>query len=496
MEITKSQDTLSKYKVYSLVKDKFCLDENSLKLFKERLFYDRNIPKEYSFVKNTHDLRYIKKIEDKDILSEIDDGWSIFKNEFESLSFFENLGYHEYSTNKVKENNSEIRIQKYIAKKIAENEKDKNTFLNSYFYRHSEYLRSDSNGFHFQIVKDKIEKDGEKVHWLRLTDLEKEGKEYKIRGHFSVKSFSYSRHNFIVKINKDEFLEIFNNDFIVSALKTIFEEIGRCKLPLKNGAAYLVISLNMADFMLASTSENWGSCLNLYSEYDGGYWTGLPGLIGDKNRAIMYFTDLSQKSFMGIKSYKMMSRTWLILGRETKKHKLDCLDRLDNPYAKRTFLCSLNSYPNYFNFKKMLEVVFKDEIKIPITQGDRNEFPVSRYYIENLFHKFGGNKLFTTAIYLDYLTRKISKKNKSKYYPNMYSHYSGKSCGWYMFFFEEEYMADKPKYLNDDLFYLCDGLDSVNYNISEGINTSTWNSYFEDNFYGDDDDYDDDDYDD
>lgn len=92
-----------------------------------------------------------------------------------------------------------------------------------------------------------------------------------------------------------------------------YKEIGRVKLP-KSGID-IVLSCNFEDWLFCSTGETWGSCLDLRSEYM--YWGGLPGLVGDKNRAMIYVTDNRQKNphpeNEHFKVDRILSRSWVLL---------------------------------------------------------------------------------------------------------------------------------------------------------------------------------------
>lgn len=93
--------------------------------------------------------------------------------------------------------------------------------------------------------------------------------------------------------------------------KRASEKIGTMKLPDKDLKA--VLSFNFADWFLVSTAESWSSCLNLQSDYEACYWSGLPGLITDPNRMLIYITDSKSKSYRGITVDKFITRTWGLL---------------------------------------------------------------------------------------------------------------------------------------------------------------------------------------
>ena len=98
-------------------------------------------------------------------------------------------------------------------------------------------------------------------------------------------------------------------------LKT-FESIGTLKKP--NKKIQLVLSFNICDWLLASTGGNISSCLNL----EGGghrFWSGLPFMAGDPNRAMLYITDGSKKTYEGFTVDNCATRSWVILTETGRK---------------------------------------------------------------------------------------------------------------------------------------------------------------------------------
>jgi len=93
--------------------------------------------------------------------------------------------------------------------------------------------------------------------------------------------------------------------------KRASEYIGTQKLPDKS--MKIVVSFNFADWFMVSTGETWSSCLNVQSDYEACYWTGLPGLITDPNRSLIYLTDGKSKSYRKITVDRFISRTWGLL---------------------------------------------------------------------------------------------------------------------------------------------------------------------------------------
>jgi len=123
------------------------------------------------------------------------------------------------------------------------------------------------------------------------------------------------------------------------------DKIGSQKLP-KEANLQIVLSLNFADWFLCSTAEEgWGSCLKLTNN-NYSYWTGLPGLIGDKNRAMLYITDGKKKSFEGITTDRFLSRTWVLLD---KKNIPNIIKWYPQKFVDKEFITELTNC----NFIKM-----------------------------------------------------------------------------------------------------------------------------------------------
>lgn len=121
--------------------------------------------------------------------------------------------------------------------------------------------------------------------------------------------------NYYIDYNKNDPL---TEEIVTTYIVRKFEEIGKYKATAKKEKKFeLILSLNFADILLASTAQsNFSSCFDLDN---GAYWYGVPGLIGDPNRAILYLTDGSTKDWMGITVPKAIWRTWVILSKKEDK---------------------------------------------------------------------------------------------------------------------------------------------------------------------------------
>lgn len=130
---------------------------------------------------------------------------------------------------------------------------------------------------------------------------------------------------------------------------------------LSKNQLYIGLTVDFTDIFLASTSENWTSCLNVYSEHS--ISTGLPGLITDKNRAMIFITDGDIKEFQGIKTYKKIERAFVHIGKngnfyisktypskEIEKEELNIFSKLFE--NKKLFLLN-DSYKSKYNIKPL-----------------------------------------------------------------------------------------------------------------------------------------------
>ena len=100
---------------------------------------------------------------------------------------------------------------------------------------------------------------------------------------------------------------------ISDKLRRIQESISERKLPNQN--LQLVITWDFADWFMCSTGETWHSCLCV-DRFSGCYWHGLPALIGDPNRCMVYMTNGEKKKYQEIEVDKVIARTWGILGHD------------------------------------------------------------------------------------------------------------------------------------------------------------------------------------
>lgn len=238
--------------INTLVRNHFDLDESSKNIFTEKLFNENNQRLIDPKLKEIlgDDLRLSIPLSE-DTFPLIDNGWNLFRTYFSNI-----LDSNDFTSN------YKVDYKSYKTNKIVSGKNQLKLFkaVKKFYKEHEDYL--------YSLLDE---------HYELLTGCYGESEE-------------------------EKFEKLF--------LK-VTEEIGTHKLPNKN--LKVVLSANFADFFMCSTSESWGSCLNVNSSWEGSYWGGLPGLIADPNRFIIYITDGQTKEYKGITVEKMLSRTWAVL---------------------------------------------------------------------------------------------------------------------------------------------------------------------------------------
>jgi len=153
-------------------------------------------------------------------------------------------------------------------------------------------------------------------------------------------------------------------DIVQNILKTI----GTKKLP-KSNSFEIIMTANFADWFLCSTGESWGSCIGLDSSYDSAYWSGLPGLVGDKNRIMIYLTDGSKKDYLDIKVDKVIARSFGFLTEEG-------------------FIYTLKNYPVNLLSPFFMEHCFSNFKFYPFSNDSKVKY-ISKYPITPLYFNEG-----------------------------------------------------------------------------------------------------------
>jgi RNAse (barnase) inhibitor barstar len=376
-----TQELKNKFKIFELVKNHFSLNKESLDLFKYRLFYERLIPKEFEDMKQYPDLRRRVRISE-DKYEELDQGWDIFTNNFQSFVDTYEVKYSNFRKNKIKVNNQEMKFKKAL----------EFYYLNNLQNAIKEFIGNKIHG-NFFIKKSQKGNCLTIAKWYASTYCTD------CKQNCRIEPTEYNAH--LKNGEKIDYITTEIKNLIKTSILKILEQVGAKRIP--NCGLEVVLSLNFADWFLCSTGEKWTSCISLDSTYDYAYWTGLPALIGDKNRGLVYLTDGSKKNYNGIVVDKIYSRTWIMLTRMT-----------NGEHKNETFLQFIRDYPIDIGLKKISLKSFNSPLaKCKVMSAKISGEYRSRYYVEMFWHKVGKKEILN-PIYCDNFQLSIAHKNKAK----------------------------------------------------------------------------------
>lgn len=416
-----TQDVKNNILYSRIVKEAFGFTRESYKLFKHRLFFERDIAPEYKkLLGESKDLRarydipneFSKDSRLSAIAERSDKGWKIFNKIFYAASINYDITYQNFYSNKKLIDSNEMKIPK-LFKKYYTRDKEKTASLVNRLK--NLFTRGDLT----DSIKKRILNSFLTVSNINVGQEEKN----------LINFFAYDENEvqlifeFMAEENervkkKVEYQVILDKEqqaILVNNIVDIANEvIGMYKTPRKN--LQLVISLNPVDWFLCSSGEEWSSCLNLNNSGEV-FWHGLPSLIGDKSRAMAYITDGKKKVFEGIEVDRIISRSWIILLRTKEDNK--------------THFHFVREYPNSIGLKDMLKNAtgfdFKD-IEF-FEENYKLKKVVSRYYVETLLDV---ERVYST-IYMDTTKIKVAKKNKAKYNFGEYCYYKLSGSGYASF---------------------------------------------------------------
>lgn len=111
----------------------------------------------------------------------------------------------------------------------------------------------------------------------------------------------------VTGMEHSEIINLIANEFYKPTFNIIQEIISAKMLDLDKYKLYL--SFNVFDWLLASSGEEWHSCIDMQSSY--AYGTGLLGMCGCPDWGMLLYTDGNTKTFGGITSYHMVTRSWV-----------------------------------------------------------------------------------------------------------------------------------------------------------------------------------------
>ena len=406
----KQLEEKSKHKIYEIVKNYFSLEKKSLEVFKFNLFNEREVPEEYEFIHKSPDLRVYYPLDDfldESSLETTYKDYGIFRKHFiDEINRF-SITFENYKKNSFDHEKNKYKLIKFLFKVKILN------FL-------KEKVATNLNDQQKKIVNDFCER----THFKKIRD-------------------------FIMSLRSEESEKIKKSleeiDFEITILDNIIKQITKIKSTTKSGLK-LVISRNFADFFLCSTGQSFTSCLNLNSDYGGAYWAGLPGLITDKNRAMIYITDGKTIEFKGITVPKILHRSWLLTARKKMIRKLK-----DSPDKDKYFINLVKVYPpndgTKKSFKNFLEKVFENRTIITGSGGVDNV--IGKYYFVPLWFK--DNR--SCFIFQDSTRFSLGKKNKAKEMSLLYN--NSFSSGGYQSIFKTGHTAPEFSF-NGGLNYLIE----------------------------------------
>ncbi len=276
----------NKEKIFNIVKNHFSLSENSLSVFEDRL-YNPVIDDVYKSFGLDEEGRKYWEIND-DLVHTIDKGWSTFKDYYQSFINHYSVTYKDFRNNKIiDERKNSVKLKKAMVNFYTKHPEIGGTDIlpiSGGENRFKQFMLGKSTYYLANYIGVGV---SEATGWLSHISLEG---------------------------NITELYEKILDKILTREL----EKIGSLKIP--NRKLYLVLSCNFEDWFFCSTGESWRSCLSLESQYF--YWSGLPGLITDTNRAIIYVTDKSKKYPLKDTKYrdmsldKMIIRSWVLLSHE------------------------------------------------------------------------------------------------------------------------------------------------------------------------------------
>ena len=431
-KLSEETEKRNKEIISDIVGKAFSLRKDSLEKFND-LLQNREIAPEFDFV-DKDNLRFVKEVE---VANEgIDKSFNIFNGFFGCFG----IDYKSFIDNHVIDGKNKVKIQKFIFNKLSTEPDNFMDFFNR-------FIRSDlySSSFCNIIIGDKLYTEtGEHKNPIENIDFEiirgiKYSKDEpdKVCFKFRKKETETTIINLITP--KEKMFDYINKDVLRNIITKIYEKIGESKAPTRK--LYLVISLNFTDWLLCSTSEEWGSCLNLESNYDCAYWKGLPGLIEDKNRCMIYLTDGTKKNYHGIETYHIIARTWALLIKTTKDDKA----RLN----------LVRSYPNSFNFLdimknlNVIDLISRKEIDEILENKGEVKYP---YTFDGLYMDIGEKeRWWVLTIYGDNYGLKYDYEKKKFYW----DYYSSGCVEWFI--------EQNGEITDDDRVYISyeDGLENL-----------------------------------
>lgn len=362
------QEKNNKSIIKKLVKNHFSLDGNSLYRFNNAI--DGRpplVPMLEELFKDSEDMRLRFKL-DTTTLADQDEAWKYFRYYFRFFVDSFNITYEDFLSNKKTVNKNKVKLKKLIEDFYIKN------MLNENYCTHLMIDSIENKRLYLGVIST------HKTGTLKATIEEQITKD-------------------LVYLEEGQ-AEKFIKELIVKQIQKNLEKVNSFKV--KKDDLEVVVTRNFADFFMASQAgKNWKSCLSLNSDYEGAYWSGLPGTIVDPNRFMIYVTDGEKANYKGIEVDRYLQRSWMIVDEnevcrnlkwyEQKKISNEAISRTTGlkiaPNSGRDFK-SFDSFEPLFFINDMSCFIYQDNSSFEIDQENPDsvyivgDYESDIYYIE------------------------------------------------------------------------------------------------------------------
>ncbi|MFW6281241.1 MAG: hypothetical protein ACOC1O_00390 [bacterium] len=339
----------------SLIENYFSYEEESLNYILNWIDNPTSIDFINEIFKDSIDNRVRFDIKEDYDLEDSDEGWRFFKEFFYYFrNYFLDVSYEDYKANKVEYNGNKVKLKKllciYYLDDILKKTVTYAIYKNSFSTYSIAYRAEVINIIALKEELSKIALKEELENFLTKKELESI-LEDEINISYVVNNFEAGKLEKALSSISPVFKDIVKDlkENVEKQIVKLFEIIGQFKNNNKN--YQIVLSRNIADWLLCSTSETWSSCLSLTSTCDAVYWSGIPGLTGDPNRFLVYITTGKKKKFLGIETDTFFSRSWAVVDNNLN---INCLRWYPNKYFKNKIIKNITGYPFRLNHHEFI----------------------------------------------------------------------------------------------------------------------------------------------
>jgi hypothetical protein len=317
------KDVSNAKKIEEIVCNHFSLNDDSKDYFKSQIHNPEINKTIYSIFSEYQSTRISFEVPER-IMEKFDESWKLFEKTFEDFVAEKNVQFSNYKNNTITIQKNNFKIKKALIKHYV-NKIDilEETIMNDDIFVQGCIEKSISDDVIRSLILSEFNRT---IRFKYFSYNEEELLNKNVLNYILniITLHSLKEKNSNEKTEEDvvQNLEAIIQEekekiiyILEERIKKEWESITRFKL--SNKKMKMVLSINFADWFLCSTQESWGSCLNLQNNSIN-FWTGLPGLIGDKNRIMIYLTSENEtKSYRGIETERFLYRTWAILDNES-----------------------------------------------------------------------------------------------------------------------------------------------------------------------------------